>query len=82
MLDHIHLLDKRLEAMALALERQGIGGPFNHLPDLDACEIHSTADDGEPAPGVASPGLARVSRDLRPGSPDQTLNQNPGKAER
>ena len=55
MLDHIHLLDKRLEAMALALERHGISGHFNHLPDLDACEIHSTADDGETLPvSVAS----------------------------
>lgn len=55
MLDHIHLLDKRLEAMALALERHGITGHFNHLPDLDACEIHSTVDDGESPPEKVPP---------------------------
>ena len=53
MLDHIHLLDQRLEAMAKALEQFGITGHFNHLPDLNACEIHSTADDGEDPPQVA-----------------------------
>jgi serine O-acetyltransferase len=63
MLDHIHLLDRRLEAMSRALEREGITGHFNHLPDLEALEIHSTADDGasdrlkaeqrEPEPGAA-----------------------------
>ena len=47
MLDHIHLLDQRLEAMSSALERVGITGHFNHLPDLDACAIHSTADSSE-----------------------------------
>jgi serine O-acetyltransferase len=47
MLDHIHLLDQRLEAMSAALERNGITGHFNHLPDLESLEIHSTADGGE-----------------------------------
>jgi Asp-tRNA(Asn)/Glu-tRNA(Gln) amidotransferase C subunit len=47
MLDHIHLMDKRLEAMAAALERQGITDHFSRLPDLDVREIDSTADDGE-----------------------------------
>ena len=47
MLDHIHLLDKRLEAMANALEQHGITGHFTELPDMEACEIQSTADDGE-----------------------------------
>jgi len=47
MLDHIHLLDKRLEAMADALEQHGITGHFTELPDMEACEIQSTADDGE-----------------------------------
>jgi hypothetical protein len=48
MLDHIHMLDKRLEAMAAVLERQGITDHFSRLPDLDVREIHSTLDDGEP----------------------------------
>jgi len=42
MLDHIHLMDQRLEAMSQALEIHGITGHFNHLPDLEACEIVST----------------------------------------
>jgi serine O-acetyltransferase len=53
MLDHIHLLDQRLEAMSAALERHGITGHFDHLPDLESLEIHSTADGGE-AVGAAS----------------------------
>ncbi|AGA89870.1 serine O-acetyltransferase [Thioflavicoccus mobilis 8321] len=48
MLDHIHLVDQRLEAMSRALERQGITGHFNHLPGLESCEIHSTATADEP----------------------------------
>jgi serine O-acetyltransferase len=48
MLDHIHLLDQRLEAMSAELERHGITGHFDHLPDLEALEIHSTADDNQP----------------------------------
>lgn len=43
MLDHIHLMDQRLEAMSQALERHGITGHFNHLPELESCEIHSAA---------------------------------------
>ena len=53
MLDHIHLLDQRLEAMSEALERHGISEPFNHLPDLDACAIHSTVDDDSTEPESA-----------------------------
>lgn len=55
MLDHIHLLDKRIEAMAAALERQGITDHFSSLPDLDVREIHSTMDDGEPDPESGPP---------------------------
>lgn len=47
MLDHIHLMDQRIEAMSRALERHGITGHFNDLPDLDACEIVSTAAEAE-----------------------------------
>jgi serine O-acetyltransferase len=45
MLDHIHLMDQRMEAMSKALEQRGITGHFNHLPDLEACEIVSTAEE-------------------------------------
>ncbi|MEA3274960.1 MAG: serine O-acetyltransferase [Pseudomonadota bacterium] len=48
MLDHIHLMDQRMEAVSKALEQQGISGHFNHLPDLEACEIHSAAENDEP----------------------------------
>ena len=41
MLDHIHTLDLRLEAMSHALERQGITGYFGQLDDLGSCEIVS-----------------------------------------
>jgi serine O-acetyltransferase len=44
MLDHIHLMDQRMEAMSKALERHGITGHFNHLPDLEACEIVSAVE--------------------------------------
>ncbi|MCG6861734.1 MAG: serine O-acetyltransferase [Chromatiaceae bacterium] len=46
MLDHIHVLDKRIEALSLVLERRGISGHFDHLPDLQACELQSAGDEG------------------------------------
>jgi serine O-acetyltransferase len=46
MLDHIHLMDQRMEAMAKALERQGITGHFDHLPDIEICEIRSVGERG------------------------------------
>lgn len=48
MLDHIHLMDQRLAAMSNALEQQGMTGHFNHLPDMEVCEIHSTEGGAEP----------------------------------
>jgi serine O-acetyltransferase len=60
MLDHIHLLDQRLEAMSGALERHGITGHFDHLPDLEALEIRSTADDSQSqGPDTDRPGPVR-----------------------
>jgi serine O-acetyltransferase len=55
MLDHIHLMDQRMEAMSKALEQRGITGHFNHLPDLEACEIVSAVktDEGGPETGQA-----------------------------
>ena len=55
MLDHIHLLDQRLEAMALALERHGIADRFTRLPQLDSCEIRSTIEETEPGARTRSP---------------------------
>jgi serine O-acetyltransferase len=43
MLDHIHLLDQRLEAMSKALEQNGITDHFDLLPELESCEIVSAS---------------------------------------
>ncbi len=51
MLDHIHLLDKRIEALSQLLEQRGIGGHFDHLPDLEACEIQCAGDEEGEAGG-------------------------------
>jgi serine O-acetyltransferase len=46
MLDHIHLMDHRLQAMTEALERLGVGsGDLEQLPEIEACEIVSAAED-------------------------------------
>jgi len=47
MLDHIHALDQRIEALSQVLEQRGISGHFDHLPDLEACEIQSVGDEAE-----------------------------------
>ncbi len=44
MLDHIHVVDRRIEAMSAALERNGITGHFDHLPELARCELDPVDD--------------------------------------
>ncbi len=44
MLDHIHHMDQRMEAMSQALEARGVMRRFEHDPDLDSVQI-----DGGPA---------------------------------
>jgi serine O-acetyltransferase len=44
MLDHIHHLDQRVEAMSSALETRGIMPHFEHDADLDAVEIAPATD--------------------------------------
>ena len=61
MLDHIHALDQRIEAMSKALEGRGITGHFSHLPDLEACEIHSTADADGSQQGTDGAGSAAAA---------------------
>ncbi|KAA6183651.1 serine O-acetyltransferase [Thiohalocapsa marina] len=39
MLDHIHIMDRRMEALSRALEERGITRHFEHLDDLDDCSI-------------------------------------------
>lgn len=50
MLDHIHHMDRRMEAMSLALEAQGIMRHIEHEHDLDALEITPAT-----APDAADP---------------------------
>jgi serine O-acetyltransferase len=54
MLDHIHLMDQRIEALSRILERRGISGHFEHLPDLEGCQIQSAADEGTASDGPAA----------------------------
>jgi serine O-acetyltransferase len=56
MLDHIHLMDQRLEAMSKALEQNGITEHFDLLPGLESCEIVSVGAAEEP--DEASPNRA------------------------
>lgn len=51
MLDHIHALDQRIEALSGILEERGISGHFDHLPDLRACELHPSAAEAETGKG-------------------------------
>jgi serine O-acetyltransferase len=64
MLDHIHLIDQRIEALSQVLEQRGISGHFDHLPDLEACEIQSAGEADEEVAELAAPG--RVGMDDLP----------------
>jgi serine O-acetyltransferase len=41
MLDHIHIMDKRLEDMCRGLKSLGAEVADLQMPDLDACELDS-----------------------------------------
>ena len=46
LLDHIHLMDHRLQSMTEALERLGVSsGDLEQIPEIEACEIVSAAED-------------------------------------
>ncbi len=45
MLDHIHVMDQRMQQMYKVMKRVGEDQPDLDLPDLDACEIASTAEE-------------------------------------
>ncbi|MCU7906993.1 MAG: serine O-acetyltransferase [Candidatus Thiodiazotropha sp. (ex Epidulcina cf. delphinae)] len=47
MLDHIHVMDKRMETMCEAMKNLGMEGDQSNLPTLDSCEIISTAEELE-----------------------------------
>jgi serine O-acetyltransferase len=55
MLDHIHVMDRRMEAMSRALEEHGITRHFEHLDDLDGCNIDPALPDA-PSDGTAADG--------------------------
>lgn len=45
MLDHMHVMDKKMQGMCEALRRLGVEEDENALPDLESCEIVSTAEE-------------------------------------
>jgi serine O-acetyltransferase len=47
MLDHIHVMDERMEKMCAALKQFGAEIDVANLPDLDACQITSTSVDDD-----------------------------------
>jgi serine O-acetyltransferase len=61
MLDHIHVLDRRIDTLSQVLEQRGISGHFDQLPDLEVSEIDSVTD--EVRKGQGSTEAARVDAD-------------------
>jgi serine O-acetyltransferase len=45
MLDHIHVMDNKMQSMCEALKKIGIEEDESQLPELDSCEIISTAEE-------------------------------------
>jgi serine O-acetyltransferase len=45
MLDHMHVMDKKMQSMCEAMKRMGLDETEEELPDLDSCEIISTAEE-------------------------------------
>ncbi|MCU7920569.1 MAG: serine O-acetyltransferase [Candidatus Thiodiazotropha sp. (ex Epidulcina cf. delphinae)] len=45
MLDHIHVMDRRMESMCEAMKSLGMEEDQSSLPTLDSCEIISTAEE-------------------------------------
>jgi serine O-acetyltransferase len=45
MLDHMHVIDKKMQSMCESMKRMGIEEIEEELPTLDSCEIVSTADE-------------------------------------
>lgn len=45
MLDHIHVMDQRMQSMCQALKRVNDECPDLDLPEIDSCEIASTAEE-------------------------------------
>jgi serine O-acetyltransferase len=62
MLDHIHHMDQRMEAMSQALETHGIMHHFDHDGDLDSVALESLAEGPGAASGGAGDGPGAESR--------------------
>jgi serine O-acetyltransferase len=45
MLDHLHVVDQKMQRMCEALKRLGVSEGMGDLPSLERCEILSTAED-------------------------------------
>jgi serine O-acetyltransferase len=64
MLDHIHALDQRIEALSQILEQRGISGHFDNLPDL---RVHELQPEGEEENARGKPrGYARAGAEEPP----------------
>lgn len=53
MLDHMHVMDSKMQSMCEAMKRMGIDEADEELPTLDSCEIISTAEE-----------LQKISQDM------------------
>ncbi len=45
MLDHIHVMDRKMQSMCEAMKKLGLEEDLSRLPDLDSCEIISTSEE-------------------------------------
>lgn len=45
MLDHIHVMDEKMQGMCEALKSMGVEEGLSDMPDIDHCEIVSTAEE-------------------------------------
>lgn len=45
MLDHVHVMENKMQRMCETLKEMGYEGEENDLPDLESCEIISTAEE-------------------------------------
>jgi len=47
MLDHIHVMDRKMQSMSEMLKALGVENGSEALPELNSCEIVSTVEEGE-----------------------------------
>jgi serine O-acetyltransferase len=45
MLDHVHVIENKMQGMCEVLQKMGYEPGSEELPDLDSCEIISTAEE-------------------------------------